>query len=85
MEELKSKIRTIVQGAISDAGMNLDVDDDLPLIESGLLDSLSIISVVQRLQQAFDVDVQASDVTAEVFGSVNKLTAFVASRSPARP
>jgi acyl carrier protein len=80
VDQVKVEISQIVQRALRDAGVNVEVTDDLSLVESGLLDSLSIISLVQLLQQRFDIHVSVSDVRVEVFDTVNALAPFVASR-----
>mgnify|MGYP002623418377 CR=1 FL=1 len=81
MNDMKAEIRDIVQHALRDAGVDIEVTDDLSLVESGLLDSLSIISVVQLLQKRFDISVGVADVTVEVFDTVNALAPFVADRA----
>jgi acyl carrier protein len=52
------------------------------LIESGLLDSLSIVYVVQGLQERFEIDLDFADVTLENFDSVDVITTLVSERSP---
>ena len=81
MEEIKTKLRELVQETLRDAGVAVDVTDDLSLVESGLLDSLSIISVVQKLQHSFDIDVGVADITVEVFDSIDAMAPFVAQRA----
>jgi acyl carrier protein len=52
--------------------------DDLPLIESGIVDSLGVLEVVSFLEQNFGIKVDDEDLIPENFGSIALLTQFVA-------
>ena len=80
MEELKVKIRSIVRDAVNVAGVDIELSDDISLIESGLLDSLSIVYVVQGLQDHFEIDLDFADVTLENFDSIDVIALFVSER-----
>jgi acyl carrier protein len=54
------------------------LSDDLPLIESGIVDSLGVLEVVSFLEQNFGIKVDDEDLTPENFGSIGLLTQFVA-------
>ncbi|MFW5431958.1 MAG: acyl carrier protein [Methylophilaceae bacterium] len=71
------KIREIVQETIDASGLDIAVDDDLSLVEGGLLDSMSIVKLVQELQQTFDIDIDFSDITISNFDSIGALTQYV--------
>jgi len=51
--------------------------DDLPLIESGIVDSLGVLDVVSFLEQSFGLKVDDDDLIPENFGSIALLTQFV--------
>jgi len=74
------KIREIVQETIDASGLDIEVDDELSLVEGGLLDSMSIVKLVQELQQAFDIDIDFSDITISNFDSIKVLTEYVEAR-----
>ena len=81
MDELRDRVHAILGEAILAAtGMDLELTDELSLIDSGLLDSLSIVSVVQALQDAFDIEIDFADVSLENFDSLGVIVPFVASR-----
>ena len=82
MNDVKDQIRSIVSEAISAAGIDVELTDDVSLIESGLLDSLSIVYVVQGLQERFEIDLDFADITLENFDSVEVITTLVVERSP---
>lgn len=71
------KIREIVQATIDSSGLEVEVDDEVSLIEGGLLDSMSIVKLVQELQQTFDIDIDFSDITISNFDSISALNEYV--------
>lgn len=80
MSTLKDEIKKILQEVIISAGFDIELDDDMSLIDSGLLDSMSIVRVVQQIQDAFDIDLDFADITLENFDSINVLTPFIESK-----
>ncbi len=53
----------------------LNVDDEL--LDSGVLDSLSLLKLVAYLDEQYGVQTEASDITSENFGTLERLTRFV--------
>ncbi len=74
------RIREIVQETIDASGLGIEVEDDMSLVEGGLLDSMSIVRLVQDLQQEFDIDIDFGDITITNFDSINVLSAYVEDR-----
>lgn len=80
MSMLKDEIKKILQDVIGTAGFDIELDDDMSLIDSGLLDSMSIVRVVQQIQDTFDIDLDFADITLENFDSIKVLTPFIESK-----
>jgi acyl carrier protein len=59
----------------------LAIDDDEDLLASGLLDSLSVMSVVYFIEQETGIDVPAEDVTIENFESLAAIEAYLGRRA----
>ena len=59
---------------------NLAVADDEDLLGSGLLDSLSVMSLVHFIEQEFRVAIPAEDVTIDNFVSLAAIEAYLARR-----
>jgi acyl carrier protein len=59
----------------------LNPQDDL--LESGIVDSLGILDLVAFIEQEFAIQVSDEDLLPENFNTVDRLTAFVLSRTPA--
>ncbi|HKQ60685.1 MAG TPA: acyl carrier protein [Candidatus Polarisedimenticolaceae bacterium] len=63
----------------------LAAGDDDPLLESGVVDSLGILELVQYVTQEFAVEVGDEDLLPDNFGTVRKLAAFVAAKRDGKP
>ena len=58
-------------------GFDIGKDTSQSLIESGLIDSLSIISLVQALQETFDIEISFQDLTLENFDRLQLICELV--------
>jgi acyl carrier protein len=56
------------------------IGDDEDLLASGLLDSLSVMSVIHFIEQDLGIDVPAEDVTIENFVSLRAIDAYLGRR-----
>ena len=57
------------------------LDADSPLLGSlPELDSMAVLELVLELERHFDIAVEGEDMTAEVFETLRRLTAFVNSK-----
>lgn len=56
---------------------------DTDLIESGLLDSLALVSLITELEQEFGFQLPLDDFDIERFRTVERIAAFVAEHRPA--
>lgn len=54
---------------------NLKNDD--PLIESGIIDSFGIITLISFIEPAFGIRVEAEDLSQENFASLTSIEAFI--------
>ncbi len=55
----------------------IDYSTEKKLVEDHLLDSFSIISLVSELEGAFDISIEAAEMTADNFNSAEGLWAMV--------
>ena len=56
---------------------NVDFETETALIKNGILDSFDIVSMVTELNNAFDIEITASDLVFENFESANAILAMV--------
>jgi len=59
---------------------DLVIGDDEDLLASGLLDSLSVMSLIHFIEQDLAIDVPAEDVTIENFVSLRTIDAYLGRR-----
>jgi acyl carrier protein len=62
----------------------LPLSNDTPLVEEGILDSLSLLQLVVFLEERFGVTVNEADLLPENFTSVNTICAYLRAREPGR-
>ena len=70
--------RFIATDLLNQPNLVIGVDDDL--LGSGLLDSLSVMSLVYHIEQAFNVRVPPEDVLIEHFFSLAAIDAYLSRR-----
>jgi acyl carrier protein len=63
------------------AGKPVDFAPDESLFESGLLDSFTLPDLVTALESEFSVRIPDSDLNPRKFDSVERIQAYLASRS----
>ena len=63
------------------AARRLDLKDDLPLLESGIIDSLGVLDVVGFLEQRFNVKIDDDELTPDNFANIKRLVSFVQKKS----
>jgi D-alanine--poly(phosphoribitol) ligase subunit 2 len=56
---------------------------DTNLIETGLLDSLSLVSLITEIEQEFGFELPLDDFDVNQFASVERIAAFVEAARPA--
>jgi acyl carrier protein len=60
----------------------LPLADDAPLLDSGILDSLSLLRLVVFLEGRFGITMGEADLLPENFASVNTICAYLRARDP---
>jgi len=62
----------------------LPLADETPLVDSGILDSLSLLRLVVFLEERFGVTMGDADLLPENFASVNAICAYLRAREPGK-
>ena len=52
---------------------SIDYENEKPLIDDRLLDSFGVITLVSELEDAFDIDIEASEMTPDNFNSAESI------------
>jgi acyl carrier protein len=56
--------------------------DDASFLETGIINSLGVMELVQFVEEQFGIPVADEDVVPANFDSVNRLAAFIEARKP---
>lgn len=56
-------------------------DDNTPLFEAGIFDSMGLLLLIDFLQEHYDVEVSDEELTIENFESINTIVRFVGSQT----
>ena len=62
----------------------LPVADETSLLETGILDSLTLLRLVVFLEKRFGITMGDADLLPENFASVNTICAYVRAREPGK-
>ena len=60
-----------------------EIDGDLSLVESGLMDSLALLQIITYLEQTYDIDFREKGIDPGEIKSVNAILELIARESAA--
>lgn len=79
--ELIKNIKDIVLKVIkTSSGLEIDVEADDPLVNNGLIDSMSMVRLIQELIEKFNVQVDVSEMTLENFDTIKNMASFISQK-----
>ena len=84
---MSAQAKTTIRSYIVQSWLNGDergLDDETDLQESGLLDSLTTLSLIAFLEGAFKVQLDPSDINAETFRTLNAIALLVDQKTAAQ-
>lgn len=58
----------------------VDIVDDQDLLLSGMLDSISVVRLASHIESTYAITVPPEDVIIENFGTLVKISSYIASR-----
>jgi acyl carrier protein len=76
----ESVIRNFVLEELKFTGARDDLTADYPLLGSGTLDSLGLVSLVTFLESSCGIVIEEEDLLPENFETIGSITSFVESR-----
>ena len=79
MSEQRERLARYIATDLLNQG-DLVIGEDEDLLASGLLDSLSVMSLIHFIEQDLSIDVPAEDVTIENFVSLRAIDAYLERR-----
>jgi acyl carrier protein len=72
-EEIKGTIIDYVKKEYLEDDSEEEINEDTPLISSGIVDSFSMVSLKTFLEKKFDIKIPDEKATTEAFDSVNNI------------
>lgn len=79
--EIQQKVKELMTDFVQrSSGWDGEIENDMQLINGGVIDSISLVGLVSILQQEFDIEISVPDITVENFDSVDAITQFVESK-----
>ena len=70
-------IRAFIMNEMLQRPLEAPLGDDDPLVESGIIDSLGIISLLTFLEEKFSLEIPSEDLIPENFTSISAITNLV--------
>ncbi|HVY50490.1 MAG TPA: acyl carrier protein [Devosia sp.] len=78
MSEVEQSILEHIRGVA--AASEVRIDRDTGLLETGLLDSINLVGLIQFLEERFGIRIPDSDIGSDLFTSPASLSAYVEAR-----
>jgi acyl carrier protein len=77
MTELKDKLKEFIMTEVNPELNLQNLDDDEPLIDSGIVDSLGILKILAFLDETFGVDLSSEEIKPAHFKDIRSICAMV--------
>ena len=79
-QAIEDQITEYVRTELADDS-SLDLDPDLELLMSGIVDSMGAMRLVAFIEKTWEVRIPPQDVTVENFGTIRDISDYVRSRA----
>ena len=77
MSEFGTKIKEFIMTEVN-PDLRLDkLEDDEPLIDSGIIDSLGVLKILAFLDEAFGIDLSSEEIKLENFRTVRSICQMI--------
>jgi acyl carrier protein len=77
MSEFSEKIKQFIMTEVN-PDLHLErIDDDEPLIESGIIDSLGVLKILAFLDESFGIDLSSGEIKLENFRDVRTICKLI--------
>ncbi len=76
----QEEIKAILLNGYVDVDNPNELLNDTPLISSGILDSISILQLVDVLEKEFSIEFEAHEIDRDKFDSIDLIVALVNSK-----
>ena len=73
-------IKRLMSDNLTWSGSWQDVDDDYPLLEKHVIDSLGMVRLIGLLEEEFAIEIDDEDVVPDNWRTIERIAAFVDSK-----
>jgi acyl carrier protein len=82
IQGIRDSIRSIVSeiSAMDKGGEEVHINDDDSLIDSGLIDSIGAVQLIEACSMEFDIVIHPAELSIDNFDSVTRITQFIRSK-----
>jgi len=80
MSEIKQKAKAFILEKFLQGASEDELQDSTPLITSGILDSLGTVSLVEYLEETFNISIKAHEADEDNLGTLNDIERLVQSK-----
>ncbi len=84
MGNAKEEIRQYILSQFLPGERSANLQDDTPLLTSGIVDSVGMLRMIGFIEQRFGFEVDAHDATVENFERIQDIAAFIESKRAMR-
>ena len=77
MNQIADTIRDFVLTRYLPGESPENLQNDMPLRTSGVLDSLATLALIQFIEQEFNIEVEAHETDVDNFDRINDMVAFI--------
>jgi acyl carrier protein len=81
-KDIQETITQFVTEILLQRGITAKPSPDTSLIDSGMIDSLSVVTFVGQLEVAFDITISMADMTLDNFDNIQLICDLVRSKRP---
>ena len=82
MDNTKEEVRQYVLTQFLQGEKMENLQDDTPLLTSGIVDSVGMLRMIAYLENRFGIEVDAHDATVDNFDRISDITAFIEGKRP---
>lgn len=83
-KDIQETVTKFITAILLKRGIKAEPSPDTSLVDSGMIDSLSVVTFVRRLEDAFDIEVTMTDMTLDNFDTIQLICDFVGRKLAAR-
>lgn len=77
-EYIKTKVQNIIRVIVKNStGKVIDINNNISLINSGLIDSLGMVAFIQALMKKFRINIEFSELTADNFDNIERIVKLI--------